>query len=192
MPTGGCAVSDLSHQITPRMWNQPCASSLPSETKMKCFPKGCPRMSRRVKNKKAMGLPWWFRGWLCASNAGGPGSIPSQGTKSHTPCRMATPSPQKRKKAMVVILLSLVSKARITWEKKWWFLTASLRTEARGFHGGSLVKGLPASVGDTGLIPDLGRSHMPRSNWAHVLQLPSLCSRAWEPQLLSPNATARE
>ena len=30
----------------------------------------------------------------------------------------------------------------------------------RSFPGGSVVKNLPASSGDTGAIPDLGRSHM--------------------------------
>ena len=35
-----------------------------------------------------------------------------------------------------------------------------------GFSGGSVVKNLPASAGDTGSVLDLGRSHMPRSNWA--------------------------
>ena len=35
-----------------------------------------------------------------------------------------------------------------------------------GFPGGSVAKNLPASVGDTGLIPDPGRSHMPWSNQA--------------------------
>ena len=34
-------------------------------------------------------------------------------------------------------------------------------------------------------IPDPGRSHMPQSNPDHALQLPSLCSRAQEPQLLT-------
>ena len=34
----------------------------------------------------------------------------------------------------------------------------------RGFPGGSAVKNLPADVGDIGSIPDLGRSHMLRSN----------------------------
>ena len=29
-----------------------------------------------------------------------------------------------------------------------------------GFPGGSVVKNLPASAGDTGSIPDTGRSHM--------------------------------
>ena len=33
---------------------------------------------------------------------------------------------------------------------------------------------------------DHGRSHMPQSNKVHVLQLLSLCSRTWGPQLMSP------
>ena len=31
------------------------------------------------------------------------------------------------------------------------------------FPGGAVVKNLPANAGDTGLIPALGRSHMPQS-----------------------------
>ena len=50
--------------------------------------------------------------------------------------------------------------------------------------GGSAVKNLAANAGDTGLIPDPGRSHMPWSNWALVPQRLSLCSRAWGLQLL--------
>ena len=34
----------------------------------------------------------------------------------------------------------------------------------QGFSGGSMVKSLVANTGDTGLIPDPERSHMPRSN----------------------------
>ena len=34
------------------------------------------------------------------------------------------------------------------------------RKTFRGFPGGSLVKNLPASAGDMGLIPDPGRSNM--------------------------------
>ena len=30
------------------------------------------------------GAPWWSSGWDCTPNAGGPGSIPGQGTRSHT------------------------------------------------------------------------------------------------------------
>ena len=44
------------------------------------------------------------------------------------------------------------------------------------FHSGSVVKNPPANAGDTDSIPDLGRSHMPRSNEARVLSLP--CQRA--------------
>ena len=33
-----------------------------------------------------------------------------------------------------------------------------------GFPGGAVVENLPASAGDTGSNPSLGRSHMPRSN----------------------------
>ena len=33
-----------------------------------------------------------------------------------------------------------------------------------GFPGGAVVESLPASAGDTGSSPGLGRSHMPRSN----------------------------
>ena len=34
----------------------------------------------------------------------------------------------------------------------------------QGFPGVLLVKNSPASAGDMGSIPELGRSHMPRSN----------------------------
>ena len=34
----------------------------------------------------------------------------------------------------------------------------------RGFPGGTVVENLPANVGDMGLSPGLGRSHMQRSN----------------------------
>ena len=33
-----------------------------------------------------------------------------------------------------------------------------------GFPVGSMLKNLPAKAGVTGLIPDLGRSHMPQNN----------------------------
>ena len=61
-----------------------------------------------------------------------------------------------------------------------------------GFPGGAVVENLPANAGDTGSSPGLGRSHMLRSNEAHVPQLLSLCSRARKPQLLSPHATTTE
>ena len=45
----------------------------------------------------------------------------------------------------------------------------------RGFPGGAVVESLPANAGDTGSSPGLGRSHMPRCNWAREPQLLSLC-----------------
>ena len=51
-----------------------------------------------------------------------------------------------------------------------------------------MVKNPPANAGDMGLILGPGRSHMPRSNYARAPQLPSLRSRAREPQLLSLHA----
>ena len=36
--------------------------------------------------------------------------------------------------------------------------------DKEGFLNGSVVKTLPANVGDMGLIPGPGRSHMPRDN----------------------------
>ena len=49
--------------------------------------------------------------------------------------------------------------------------------KACGFPGGAVVESLPANAGDTGSSPGLGRSHMPRSNWAREPQLLSL--RVW-------------
>ena len=54
---------------------------------------------------------------------------------------------------------------------------ASQKEKNRGFPGGAVVENLPANAGDTGSSPGLGRSHMPRSNWAREPQLLSL--RVW-------------
>ena len=54
---------------------------------------------------------------------------------------------------------------------------AGIKTILEGFPGGAVVESSPASAGDTGSSPGLGRSHMPRSNWAHGPQLLSL--RVW-------------
>ena len=55
-----------------------------------------------------------------------------------------------------------------------------------------MVKNLPATAGDMGSIPGLGRSHMPQNSEARAPQLLSLRSRARGPQLQSPCATATE
>ena len=54
----------------------------------------------------------------------------------------------------------------------------------KGFPGGSVVKNPPANAGDTGSIPDPGRSHVPWSNEAQASQLQSN-----EPVLYSPGAS---
>ena len=61
-----------------------------------------------------------------------------------------------------------------------------LRSACKDFPGGAVVKNPPANAGDMGSIPGPGRSHMPRSTKARAPQLPSLRSRAREPQLLKP------
>ena len=61
-----------------------------------------------------------------------------------------------------------------------------------GFPGGAVVKNPPANAWDMGSIPGPGRSHMSRNNEARVPQLPTLRSRAREPQLLSPRAATTE
>ena len=58
-----------------------------------------------------------------------------------------------------------------------------------------MVENLPANAGDTGSSPGLGRSHMPRSNWAHEPQLLSLrvlslCSAAREAAIVRGPRTA--
>ena len=53
----------------------------------------------------------------------------------------------------------------------------SIKANNEGFPGGAAVESLPANAGDTGSSTGLGRSHMPRSNWAREPQLLSL--RIW-------------
>ena len=40
----------------------------------------------------------------------------------------------------------------------------TIKSQVRGFPGGAVVRNPPANAGDTGSIPGLGGSHMPRSN----------------------------
>ena len=61
-----------------------------------------------------------------------------------------------------------------------------------GFPGGAVVRNPPANAGDTGSSPGLGRSHMPRSNWAREPQLLSLCSAAREAAMVRGPRTARK
>ena len=67
-----------------------------------------------------------------------------------------------------MVTLFLIKEERIYNEEK---------TASSGFPGGAVVENPPASAGETGLSPGLGRSHIPRSNWAREPQLLSL--RVW-------------
>ena len=49
-----------------------------------------------------------------------------------------------------------------------------------------MVENPPANAGDPGSSPGLGRSHMPRSNWAREPQLLSPCAATTEPVRLEP------
>lgn len=53
----------------------------------------------------------------------------------------------------------------------------------------AVVKSPPTNVGDTGSIPDPGRSHTPWRNKACGPQLLSLCSAAWALQPLKPEGS---
>ena len=52
--------------------------------------------------------------------------------------------------------------------QKDWLGHLEPQREAEGSPGGSVVKNLPASAGDTGSIPGPGRSHVPGGNKAHL------------------------
>ena len=69
-------------------------------------------------------------------------------------------------------------------------LTVSLKDNQRDFPGGPVVKNLPASVGNTGSIPDPKRSHIQQLRLCATLL--SLCSGAHEPQFLSLRAAPAE
>ena len=59
-----------------------------------------------------------------------------------------------------------------------------LKDTELGFPGGAVVESLPASAGDTGSSPGLGRSHVPWSGWAREPQL--LRATIAEPVRLQP------
>ena len=84
---------------------------------------------------------------LCASTAGGTGSIPGRGTKiPHAPqC-------SQRTKFLMTIMAQV------------FICSATLNTLQVGFPDGTVVKNLPANARDMGLSPGPGRSHMLRSN----------------------------
>ena len=66
-----------------------------------------------------------------------------------------------------------------------WGIHRGTSKTARGFPGGAVVGSLPANAGHTGSSPGLGRSRVPRSDWAREprllsLRIWSLCSATGE------------
>ena len=75
------------------------------------------------------------------------------------------------------------------------YQTLYFKNLLQGFPGGAVVGSPPANAGDTGSSPGLGRSHMPRSNWAREPQLLSLrvcslCSATGEAAMMRGPRTA--
>ena len=64
-----------------------------------------------------------------------------------------------------------------------------IRSSRWDFSGGSVVKNLPAKTGDMASIPGPAGSYKQLSP---CIAVEPLCSRAREPQLLSPQASAPE
>ena len=88
----------------------------------------------------------WLR--CFASNAQGTDSIPGQETK--IPHAMAQPASKHTNKMLRILSASFI--ALIATSEK------ALAPCIKGFSGGSVVKNLSASAGDTSTIPGLGRS----------------------------------
>ena len=89
------------------------------------------------------------------------------------------------------LLCSTISSLPSCYESQFTYLLTEASTVQHGhekwrntdFPGGPVVKNLPTE--DPGPIPGLGISHLPDSNKAHVPQLLSLRSGAYELQLPS-------
>ena len=71
-------------------------------------------------------------------------------------------------------------------------VTGVLIRRGGDFLGGPVAKNPLVNAQDTGRIPSLGRSHMPRGSWALAPQLLTLCSRAQGPKRPSPHPTTAE
>ena len=62
----------------------------------------------------------------------------------------------------------------------------AIKSSCQGFPVGLVVKNLPCNAKDTGSVPGPGRSHMPQSNQARVLQLLNPCTAT--PEAHEPRA----
>ena len=95
-------------------------------------------------------------------------------------------------KLKMYLILRVRQKVRKSLAEERKFEPSLERGVELGFPGGAVVENPPANAGYTGSSPGPGRSHRPQSNKARAPQILSLCSRAREPQLLSPHAATTE
>ena len=80
-----------------------------------------------------------------------PGIFPTQESNPGLPhCGQTLYHLNHRLKCILLVFFHLLQKTKV-------------RNQVLGFSGGSVVKNSPASVGDTGSIPDPGRSHILQS-----------------------------
>ena len=61
-------------------------------------------------------------------------------------------------------------------ERGYLLLSRLLKAKNIDFLGGPVVRTLPATARDTGLIPSPGRFNLPQSDWAHAPQPLGLCT----------------
>ena len=109
-----------------------------------------------------------YLGRILGSRAGTREILPAAGSvASRSPARIRS-SLTWMQPLSLPLLKGALSRKKQSGEKRTW---------KWGFPGGAVVENLTANAGDTGSSPGLGRSHMPRSNWAREPQLLSL--RVW-------------
>ena len=164
------------------------------------------------KKEREEGFPWWLAAGCCCCQVA---SVVSDSVQPHRrqPTRLPCPWESPGKNAGVgchLLLQGMEEKSESEFAQLCPTLSDPMERSLPGssvhgifqarvleqgaiafsVHGGLVVKNSPASTGDLAAIPDLKRSYMLWSNYAHALQLLSLCSRAQELQLLSPHTTA--
>ena len=113
--------------------------------------------------------------------------------KSHGQRSLVSYSPRGHKESDMIKWLSThthLNNINITQKRKLHELfcfSLQIKVIFRGFLGGSVVKNPSPSAGDTGSVPDPGRSHLPWSNCACAPQVPKpACPRVQVPQQETP------